>query len=287
MTRRNVRWAAAALLLIVLQLLLQACAARIARENLTLNLTLSAPLSAEQIADARTWEESDANAQGFSASYWGEKTAEVSTDFGSKAGDVRCIGFDGAAQDCLPADYLQGTAPGAAGRQCAVSAALAWALFGSSDITGQTLTLDRTDYFICGVFQSEKSILLYPAQSGFTRAALRGASADTPKADAEQWAAAVGAGQIKAIDYGPQKAWLARMACTLPAALVGLALVAALLRFILNLPGVWRGLGCFALALAFAWAVPRFLQTLPGWLIPGRWSSFSFWPELFRKITRG
>ena len=35
----------------------------------------------------------------------------------------------------------------------------------------------------------------------------------------------------------------------------------------------------FALALAFAWAVPHFLQTLPGWLIPGRWSDFSFWPD--------
>ena len=81
-----------------------------------------------------------------------------------------------------------------------------------------------------------------------------------------------------------QKAWLAQAACALPALIVGLALVVLLLRFICALPGVLHGAALFALALAFAWAVPHFLQTLPGWLIPGRWSDFSFWPTLWTKI---
>ena len=144
--------------------------------------------------------------------------------------------------------------------------------------------LDRTEYFISGVFKSKSKTLLYPAQSGFTHAALRGLSPDTPKTDAEQWAAATGAGKITAITYGPQKAWLAQAACALPALIVGLALVVLLLRFICALPGVLHGAALFALALAFAWAVPHFLQTLPGWLIPGRWSDFSFWPTLWTKI---
>lgn len=97
---------------------------------------------------------------------------------------------------------------------------------------GLTVALDRTEYFISGVFKSKSKTLLYPAQSGFTHAALRGLSPDTPKTDAEQWAAATGAGKITAITYGPQKAWLAQAACALPALIVGLALVVLLLRFI-------------------------------------------------------
>lgn len=284
MMYRNKKWLFGAVLLVILQLLLQAYAARVARQNPAVTVTLSAPLTAGQLAAAREWEESDANVQGVSASFWSKKTASVLADSDRRADDVTCIGFDGTAQDCLPVDYLQGTVPGAVGRQCAVSSALAWTLFGSYDIVGLTVTLDRAEYFISGVFKSENKVLLYPAQSGFTRAALRGLSPDTPKADAEQWAAAVGVGQIAAIIYGPQKAWLAQAACALPALLVGLALLVLLLYFICALPGVLRGAALFALALAFAWAVPYFLQTLPGWLIPGCWSDFSFWPALWTKI---
>lgn len=284
MMHRKRGLAVAAVLLVVLQLLLQTRAAHIVQQNPTVTVTLSSPLTAGQLAAAREWEKSNANTQAVTASFWSEKAAAVSADSDRTAEDVTCIGFDGTAQDCLPVEYLQGTAPGVVGQQCAISSTLAWTLFGSYDIMGLTVALDRTEYFISGVFKSKSKTLLYPAQSGFTHAALRGLSPDTPKTDAEQWAAATGAGKITAITYGPQKAWLAQAACALPALIVGLALVVLLLRFICALPGVLHGAALFALALAFAWAVPHFLQTLPGWLIPGRWSDFSFWPTLWTKI---
>lgn len=269
-------------LLLALQLDLNAHAAHLARQNPPLDLTLAAPVTADTLAAARAWEQSDAN--GISASFWGSKKAAAATELGRMAEAVTCIFFAGNAGDCLPADYLQGAAPGAQGQQCAVSSALAWALFGSNDIVGQTLTLDRMQYTICGVFSADTQLLLYPGRSGFTHAALRGTSPDTPKADAEQWAAAAGVGEISAIDYGPQRVWLAGALRFLPAALVGVALLVMLLRFISALPGLARGPAYFALALLFALALPRFLQTLPGWLIPSRWSNFAFWPELWRKI---
>lgn len=284
MMHRNKKWVIVAVLLVVLQLLLQTRAAHIAQQNPTVTVTLSAPLTAGQLAAAREWEGSDVNTQSIAASFWSEKAASVSANSDRTTEDVTCIGFDGTAQDCLPVEYLQGTAPGVIGQQCAISSTLAWTLFGNYDIMGLIVTLDRTEYFISGVFKSERKMLLYPAQSGFTHAALRGLSPDTPKTDAEQWAAAAGAGKITAITYGPQKEWLAQAACALPALIVGLALVVLLLRFIYAMPGVFRGAALLALALAFAWAVPHFLQTLPGWLIPGRWSDFSFWPTLWTKI---
>ena len=147
---------------------------------------------------------SNANTQAVTASFWSEKAAAVSADSDRTAEDVTCIGFDGTAQDCLPVEYLQGTAPGVVGQQCAISSTLAWTLFGSYDIMGLTVALDRTEYFISGVFKSKSKTLLYPAQSGFYPRGAAGSFARHPKTDAEQWAAATGAGKITAITYGPK-----------------------------------------------------------------------------------
>ena len=154
MMHRKRGWAVAAVLLVVLQLLLQTRAAHIVQQNPTVTVTLSSPLTAGQLAAAREWEKSNANTQAVTASFWSEKAAAVSADSDRTAEDVTCIGFDGTAQDCLPVEYLQGTAPGVVGQQCAISSTLAWTLFGSYDIMGLTVALDRTEYFISGVFKS-------------------------------------------------------------------------------------------------------------------------------------
>ncbi len=140
-------------------------------------------------------------------------------------------------------EYLQGTAPGVVGQQCAISSTLAWTLFGSYDIMGLTVALDRTEYFISGVFKVKAKRFFIRRKAALpTR---RCGVFPTPKTDAEQWAAATGAGKITAITYGPQKAWLAQAACALPALIIGLALVVLLLRFICALPGVLHGAALF------------------------------------------
>ncbi len=279
MTQRKILWLAAVLLLAV-QLALQGRAAALADRDPALGVAWAQPLTA-----ARDWEQSDANAAGLTASLWGSEKSAVSSDFGRTVQDVTCVGFSGNARDCRPAAYTAGTAPGAVGQQCALSSALAWALFGSEDIIGQTVTLGRADYVVCGVFTDKDAVLLYPARAGFTRAALRGTSPDTPKADAEQWAAAARVGPLTAIDNGPQSLWLARALCRLPAALAGVCLLAAVLRLAHGLPGLWRNIVYFALSLGFALLLPHFLASLPGWLVPARWSNFAFWGELWGKIA--
>lgn len=276
-------WLAAVAVLVGLQLLLQFRAVRMARQYPTLGVEFAAPLTAEQVTAANTWQQSDANTNAITASYWGSTQATVSTALGHTT-DTTCIGYAGTAADCLPADYVQGSAPGAVGQQCAVSTELAWQLFGSNDILGQTVTLNRVDYTISGVFTAKTSILLYPARSGFTHAALRGISEDAPKADATQWAAAASLPALQKLDYGPQRLWLARALCHLPAVLVGFCLLAVFLGLAHSAPPVIRHTAYFAAALAFALLVPYFLQGLPGWLVPGQWSDFSFWPRLVQQI---
>lgn len=285
MMQRNRFWLAAAVLLVVLQLFLQRHAALVAAQNPVLAVQFSAPITAQQLSAAREWEQSSANTQGIYATYWGRTTANVTMELGRAVDHVSCINFNGNAADCLPVQYRQGTAPGAVGQQCAVSTSLAWALFGSYDVVGQVVTLAGGSYTISGVFDADSSQLLYPAQSGFTCAGLRGVSTDVPKADALQWAAAAGVGNVQGIDYGPQKVWLTRVLCWVPAFCAGLGLLAVLLGFAHRLPGPLRGLVYFALALAFALILPQILRSLPGWLIPGRWSDFTFWQTLTRQIA--
>lgn len=285
MKQRNCLWLAAAVLLVVLQLFLQRHAALVAAQNPVLAVQFSAPITAQQLSAAREWEQSPANTQGIYATYWGSTTASVATELGRAADGVTCIGFNGNAADCLPVHYRQGTGPGAVGQRCAVSTGLAWALFGSYNVVGQVVNLAGGSYTISGVFDADGSQLLYPAQSGFTCAGLRGISADAPKAEALQWAAAAGVGTVQGIDYGPQKVWLARVLCFVPAVCAGLGLLAVLLGFARRLPGPLRGAVYFVLALAFALALPQLLRSLPGWLIPGRWSDFEFWKNLARQIA--
>ena len=56
MMHRKRGWAVAAVLLVVLQLLLQTRAAHIVQQNPTVTVTLSSPLTAGQLAAARGWE---------------------------------------------------------------------------------------------------------------------------------------------------------------------------------------------------------------------------------------
>ena len=85
---RKKGWAVAAVLLVVLQLLLQTRAAHIVQQNPTVTVTLSSPLTAGQLAAAREWEKSNANTQAVTASFWSEKAAAVSADSDRTAEDV-------------------------------------------------------------------------------------------------------------------------------------------------------------------------------------------------------
>lgn len=279
---RRLRWALLLAALAVVQGLLCAWAGESARRNQTTGLRFAQPLTQAQIE--AVYEMPQETAGGITASFWGQTTGTVTAEPTRRAEDVVCIAYCGSADDCLPVLYERGTAPGAVGRQCAVSAGLAQQLFGSAEVTGLSVVYDRERYVVSGVFRAEDAVLLYPGTGGYTCAELRGVSADTPKADAEQWCAAAGLGTPQCIVYGPQRAWLAAVVSCLPLALCVLGGAFLLLCASLRWPALVRRGVCFAGALALACLLPVALQALPGWLIPARWSDFSFWERLAEQI---
>jgi len=218
---------------------------------------------------------------GITVSFVGEKRRTVTAAGGTRRAEgVRAVGYKGNAMDCLPMEYSAGTAPGAGdGYGCAVSSELAWRLFGSTEAVGGVLTLEGKNYGVTGIFEAAEAILLYPARDHFTCAVLRGVPDGDPYTAALRFAAASGLGTPQETSASGQKQWIMGALCWLPLLLTGAVLLAAALR-----ASPHRRLLCFLLALGIAALLPAALAALPGWLLPARWSDFSFWPDLFAQL---
>ena len=259
-------------------------------------------LTKEQITAALLWQGGPDNGDGISASFWRQDPLHAKTPTApERSTAATAIGFCGGADDCYAATYLNGAAPGSGDTTgCAVSQALAWALWGSTDVVGMTLTLSpapqaqegaytppATNFYVRGVFAETDAVVLYgaDASAGFPNVELAGVPRDDPAASAQHFLSGAGLGTPAWTLYGPQLAGFARVLCWLPLVLAGLGLLVALLQTTRHWPALWRDAAWFLLAMAAAALLPCALAALPGWMIPSRWSDFSFWSDLGKNLT--
>ncbi len=193
------------------------------------------------------------------------------------------LAVSGSPALCCPLRCLAGTYPGA-GQQdgCAVSAALADALFGSRDVAGLTLEVDGKNRRITGVLDSAERFVLCPlgAAAGGTGAGLARLPAGDPRGAVQTLLRSAGLPQSEVVllPCGTLRGALLALAA-LPLVAAGLALLGRLWRA-LPLQGGARWAAGFCAAVAAALALPALLAALPRWLIPSRWSDGSFWAGL-------
>ena len=181
------------------------------------SLRYTQALTGEQVKKAQTYIKSSQNTDGLMVTFWEETQVAVRSPVSTRTcTDVCSIGFCGTAHDAYGASYVVGTAPGSGDTsQCAVSTALAWQLFGSTDILEQALTLDpdtedaRT-YRVCGVFVSETEQILYGVETtaAFQLLELTHVSRDNPGQSVQQLLAAAGLAQPDQILYDAALAWV-------------------------------------------------------------------------------
>lgn len=277
-------WVVVLVLLLVLQGLLWGWRQEQYRLYTTTGLRFSQPIPEELLQQVLEPEGGKTDNTGISASFWGQQLDTVRARSNRQAEEVFCIGYWGDARDCLPVHYQAGTAPGVLGKECALSTALAETLFGSTDVVGLTITWQGKSYVICGIFSAADPVLLAPSRKNLSAAELHGISIDSPRADVEQWCQTVGLPAPHAILYGPQRCWIADCLCWIPLCFIGTVWLGCFFRLSLTWSGAVRGIAWFILALLFALLLPFLLQSLPGWLIPARWSDFSFWETLGQHI---
>jgi hypothetical protein len=288
-------WLLAALTLLCMAMAMRA-ASGVEKCYPGMGLRYHAPLTGQQVATAlertRTAQEKAAAVQDSGGvpgsdtlypTFWCEATKTVNAAYASV--QVTAVGCLGEAARAWPAELLAGNWPGQLQENaCAVSDAAAQALWGSTDILGQTLRCGTAEYLVCGIFHDSRPVWVYTAEQteGFTAVELAGPDNGNERQTALGYAMYSGLGTPDSIIYGNSMAALARGAALLPLWLAGVALLIA---FYKRCPAKRKRLGLWVLLGLLALLLPRILSGLPGWLIPSQWSDFDFWGRLFQAGT--
>lgn len=235
--------------------------------------TPASPDTCEKAADL-------AAESGAQVSFWAEESALLSTP--RAEAETTAVRFWGDGSLVWPAEYLAGGAPAAVDRTgCAISASLAWQLYGSLDAVGQTLEWDETSYTVLGVLDSEEMVALFAGtdETRYTAAEfVPGPDSDAGE-QARSFAASAGLWTDTMV-YGPSLAAGCRLLAWLP--LGGAAVVLALrgLALLRRRSRLAGQIACWVLAVGLAAALPLVLAQLPVWLVPSRWSDFAYWSQL-------
>ena len=202
---------------------------------------------------------------------------------------------DGDAAVVLPTGFLRGSAPAADDPEgCAVSAALAYDLWGTDDAVGLPVTLNGGSYTVRGVFAGAEPIALTQAggeegETLFPRAELRFPGSRNAGADASafltQWGLPFPAATVDGSWYALLLNGLLFLPAWLAAALLLIRLWRGARRLraapLLHAAGLIAALALFGGVLLALGLISPF----PERLIPSMWSDFSFWGELWGKFT--
>ncbi|NJP39873.1 hypothetical protein HCH52_02235 [Oscillospiraceae bacterium HV4-5-C5C] len=267
----------------------------------------SSPLETGLARDSRVFAYQQGAAQPFWPTFWSEGSVVIQafSESGSLApmsgvGDegltLPILAYDGNPRLVKPLTLLSGDWPSAQDSSaCLISEALAWQLWGSTAVIGQTLLLDTAAdqphqiYVVRAVYQDQTmgGLFSYAGQAyqpGWQVVELEGDAGAFPRSTTESWWQAAGLPEPDRVLNAPGLAAGLRLAASLP------LLWTLLLLFI----GLWRWgrrhpylrEACLAGSLiGLALLLPGYLDLLPGWLIPTRWSDFDFWSRLKTELN--
>jgi len=272
-----------------LAVLLAAGAANLAalRQYPSVSMRYEASINGQSALSARKYAIERGGDDVFWPTFWHETEALIESEYGKVS--AACIFFSGDAALVWPARYLKGTPPGVTDDGgCALSSALARELWGSADVVGLTVETGDGARTVRGVFEGDDLVVLLcvhgeDTSQSFTAVELAAGPRHPTKSDAENFAAAAGLGKPDSV-LMDTPALLAAAMGALPIVIIiiyGLAVCIGQMReYFAELKGALL----FLVVIAFALLLPGLIDALPDWMIPTRWSDFSFWGALIRQI---
>lgn len=206
-----------------------------------------------------------------STAYWYSQQAEVF--FGKKSRSAKAICVYGSPFLCYPMIFINGSYSGSA-YACAVSDALAFKLFNSTDIVGLTVKKDNKAYIINGVFNDSSEIIICPA--------LKTDSFDNVEIEADFQQAGIFAASrgLPSPDFIIDGQVVDAVFCLilfLPLIFAALILIFRLFKTAKN-----KELFAFVLLICLACTLPLALNALPDFLVPSKFSDFSFYENLYK-----
>lgn len=245
------------------------------------SLRYQQPLQAQQVGAALDYALGGQSGPGLFPTFWGQALQQKIQSMHATQADV--LYFVGEGEAVWPAHFLQGGWPGPGDTAgCAVSSELAWQLYGSGDVVGQTLTWQKRQYTVRGVFGQKAALLLARAAqgSGFTAVELGGPPPRDPMQAGRDFALAAGLEEPWQTVCGPELGGIALLLTWLPAVWAGLLAGRTALGRLRALPKAKRQAAWLLLAVAAAALLPALLAALPAWLLPAQWGSPAAWAQV-------
>lgn len=253
------------------------------------SLRFSNELSAQSAQDARQYATQNAGTTPFWPTFWRQDT--VTLDASLKTQQAPCLFFDGDGQLVYPANFLSGTYPSWEDKNgCAISSELAYQLWGSTNVTGSSLTINGQPYFVRGVFSGKQPLVLASPAAGLAitewqNVELSGTSETDPQQAAKHFAAESGLGTPSSIIVGSTLTGLARLAANFPLFILGAIGIFFWLYKATKGRPLAKEIAFFLSFFLFAIFLPRILSALPASIIPNKWSNLSHWSDLTRQIS--
>lgn len=216
--------------------------------------------------------------------FWSERSGIASN--AQKSLRTQLIAFDGDANLAYPAVYKVGSAPVMwSPDTCALSANLAWELWGSVDVLGLELIVEDIPYRVVGVFGGSTNVLLHPGNDNFCAADLQLENRDLDSYSYAQSLVRTYLGTASCqIIWGRGFSDILLCMPWICIFVEAIALFLALGRIVRKTDRWKRTMIEMLLMLALALGIPAALECLPSWLIPTKWSDFDFWVRLFETL---
>lgn len=280
------RLALGAVILLLLGVAL-AQAARLETYYSDWSLRYNTPVSGQTANAARKYAV-DNPEDSFWPTFWKERTLTLKSDLAEAS--ARCLLYSGEGDLVWPAQFLSGGWPGATDEAgCTISTALAWRLWGSSEVLDKTLEIDGKTYTVRGVFEDDAELCMLSvgdtgSEDGWQAVELRGQS-DTQAPDVETFAMNSGLGAPGTTLAAGGIAGMGKFIALLPLILIALLLVARWLYAVVKNYPTFIKIVAFLLCLLFAMYLPGLLNLLPAWVIPSEWSDFSHWLGLWEQLA--
>ena len=241
-------------------------------------------LSPQSAYQAMEWAVKNSDSARFWPAFWSEINAEVESEFSKTGADV--IYYSGDESLVWDARYLSGSAPGfIETRACAVSTALAYSLWGNRNVTGMSLSVEGESYTVSGVFEEEKGVALISLgenneERAWQAAELSCKTYETTIDDAKSFAASSGLGMPDVIVEGESPYFLAKIAANIPPVFLLVCGVFWALRAAAGRYKTTKRVLGFLVLVSIVIMLPALLSSAPQWLIPDRWSDFSFFKRV-------
>ena len=260
------------------------------RQYSSASLRYDTPVSGRTAYAARQYSIAHSDDKIFWPTFWTENRASFSGGFVTVT--ANCIAFSGDASLVWPAKYINGSAPGTIDADgCAVSEALAWRLWGSTDVVGMTVEIDGTGRIVRGVFTGKEEVAIASFRDDdVTRkwyaVELAGATDSITREDAQLYATASGLGQPSFVLTG-DLSFFSSVIMVLPLLILAVYGLGIIVRLIRKQYPAARKFIPFLLLIAIAAVLPAIIERFPEWLIPTRWSDFSFWGSVLARASDG